>query len=55
MKSKENSGAPAPRLKKKVLLEKVTKFLEKESRQSFNYKQIAFAVGVRIPPTGWTR
>ena len=49
MKTKDNAGAPAPRMKKKALQEKVMNFLEKESKQSFNYKQIAFAVGATNP------
>lgn len=49
MKTKDKAGAQAPRMKKKELLEKVMGFLEKESRQAFNYKQIAFAVGATHP------
>lgn len=49
MKNKDKSGAPAPRIKKKELQDKVMKFLEKENKQSFNYKQIAFAVGATHP------
>lgn len=36
-------------MKKAQLQEKITKFLEKESKQSFNYKQIAFAIGATNP------
>lgn len=49
MAEKVKTGATAPRMKKKQLQEKITKFLEKENRQSFNYKQIAFAVGATHP------
>lgn len=43
---KHTSGV---RLKKKELLDRVMRFLEKESKQSFNYKQIAFAVDAASP------
>jgi len=33
------------RLKKSELVERILAFLEKENRQAFNYKQIAFAIG----------
>lgn len=48
MKNKDKN-APAPRMKKKDLLEKVMRFLEKENKQAFNYKQIAFAIGATHP------
>lgn len=37
------------RLKKKELIDKIIDFLEKEHRQAFNYKQIAFAIGAMHP------
>ena len=49
MKNKDKKGASAPRLKKRELQERILKFLEKESRQAFNYKQVAFAVGATNP------
>jgi len=49
MKTKDKIGATAPRMKKRELQDKVVSFLEKESRQAFNYKQIAFAVGATHP------
>ncbi len=52
MRKKSNipaEGAQAPRLKKKELQERVLKFLEKESKQAFNYKQIAFAIDAMHP------
>lgn len=49
MKNKDKTGASAPRMKKDQLQDRVMRFLEKENRQSFNYKQIAFAVGATHP------
>ncbi len=49
MKNNDKTGASAPRMKKNLLQDKVMRFLEKENRQSFNYKQIAFAVGATHP------
>jgi ribonuclease R len=49
MKNKDKKGVSAPRLKKRELQERILKFLEKESRQAFNYKQVAFAVGATNP------
>lgn len=46
---KENKKGVAPRLKKKDLERLILNFLEKENRQSFNYKQVAFAVGATNP------
>ncbi|MDE6794943.1 MAG: ribonuclease R, partial [Muribaculaceae bacterium] len=50
MKKEENKGVSRPRMKKKELEERVMRFLEKENKQAFNYKQIAFAVGATNPP-----
>lgn len=36
-------------MRKQELYEKVMEFLQKESRQAFNYKQIAFAIGATHP------
>ena len=41
---KKTAGRPAKRMRKAELQEKILAFLEKENRQSFNYKQIAFAI-----------
>lgn len=42
---KNNStGKPSKRLRKVELQNKIIAFLEKENRQAFNYKQIAFAI-----------
>ena len=49
MKNPKDNGASAPRMKKKDLQEKLMKFLEKENKQAFNYKQIAFAIGATNP------
>ena len=49
MKKKDMTEATAPRMKKKELQEKVMNFMERESRQAFNYKQIAYAVGATHP------
>lgn len=39
----------APRIKKKDLEQLILNFLEKENKQSFNYKQIAFAINATNP------
>lgn len=44
MKSKKSSD-PGRRMKKKEMFQKVMEFLQKENKHSFNYKQIAFAIG----------
>ncbi len=49
MKTKDTEGRKAPRIKKKELQEKILSFLEKEKKQAFNYKQVAFAVGATHP------
>ena len=49
MKTKDIEGKKAPRMKKKELQEKILSFLEKEKKQAFNYKQVAFAVGATHP------
>ncbi len=46
--NKKNKGA-GPRMKKKELQEKILTFLEKEKKQAFNYKQVAFAVDATHP------
>ncbi|MBD5356250.1 MAG: ribonuclease R [Bacteroides sp.] len=46
--NKKNKGV-GPRMRKKDLQEKILSFLEKEKKQAFNYKQVAFAVGVTHP------
>ena len=49
MKTKDIEGKKAPRMKKKELQDKILSFLEKEKKQAFNYKQVAFAVGATHP------
>lgn len=49
MKPKDIAMQKAPRMKKKDLQEKILSFLEKEKKQAFNYKQVAFAVGATHP------
>jgi ribonuclease R len=44
MKSKEPKSG-AKRLRKKDLLAPIMEFLQKENKQAFNYKQIAYAIG----------
>ena len=45
-----NDKQAAPRrLRKKDLYDKIMEFLHKENRQSFNYKQIAFAIDAKHP------
>ena len=46
LKSKKET---APRIKKSDLERLILNFLEKENRQSFNYKQIAFAINATHP------
>ncbi len=41
---KKSSGRPSKRMRKVELQDKILAFLEKANRQSFNYKQIAFAI-----------
>ncbi len=48
--SKNNTvKEPAKRLKKKELQQRVLDFLQKQNKQSFNYKQIAFAIDATNP------
>lgn len=49
MKSKKNINNEVRRLKKKELYERVMAFLQKQDRQSFNYKQIAFGIDALNP------
>lgn len=49
MASKSDKKASAPKLKKKELERLILNFLEKENRQSFNYKQVAFAINATNP------
>lgn len=48
--NKRNAGQPentvVKRISKKELMGKIVSFLQNQSKQSFNYKQIAFAIGV---------
>ena len=48
-KEKNTKEARVPRMKKKELQEKILQFLQKEKRQAFNYKQVAFGVGATNP------
>ncbi|MDE7110211.1 MAG: ribonuclease R, partial [Muribaculaceae bacterium] len=48
-KEKDNTAGRAPRMKKMELQEKILDFLQKEKRQAFNYKQVAFGVGATHP------
>ena len=41
---KKNSTRPSKRIRKADLQDRILAFLEKENRQAFNYKQIAFAI-----------
>ncbi|MDE6006079.1 MAG: ribonuclease R [Muribaculaceae bacterium] len=43
MKNRKNIGK---RMRKQELLDKIVEFLQSQSKQSFNYKQIAFGIGV---------
>lgn len=47
MKKSEKGGGK--RLKKSELQQRVLEFLRKQNKQSFNYKQIAFGIGVTNP------
>ena len=49
MGSNKNIKSQGPRLKKRELQERILQFLEKENRQAFNYKQIAFAIDATHP------
>ena len=50
MKRKDNDKPKkAIRMKKSELQEKILAFLEKEKKQAFNYKQVAFAIGAGHP------
>lgn len=44
---KSNSGRPSKRMRKAELQGKILAFLEKENRQAFNYKQVAFAIDAK--------
>ena len=46
---KKDIARTGVRIKKKELQEKILEFLHKESKQAFNYKQIAFAIGATHP------
>lgn len=48
MNRKENKKN-TQRMRKSTLIEKIMEFLQKESRRSFNYKQIAHAIGAESP------
>lgn len=45
----KSSKETAPKIKKKDLEKLIMNFLEKENKQSFNYKQIAFAINATHP------
>lgn len=47
--AKSSSKALAPKIKKADLERLIVNFLEKENKQSFNYKQIAFAINATHP------
>ena len=47
--AKKTSRDAAPRIKKNDLERLILNFLEKENKQSFNYKQIAFAINATHP------
>ena len=49
MASKSERKAAAPKIKKKELERLIINFLEKENKQSFNYKQVAFAINATHP------
>ncbi|MDO4334753.1 MAG: ribonuclease R [Bacteroidales bacterium] len=44
---KNSSSRPSKRMRKTELQEKILAFLEKEKRQAFNYKQIAYAIDAK--------
>ena len=47
--AKKSSKESAPKIKKADLEKLIMNFLEKESKQAFNYKQIAFAINATHP------
>lgn len=49
MGNKDKDSAIPRRMRKKELQEKIMEFLQKEKKQAFNYKQIAFGVGASHP------
>lgn len=49
MKKKKNLNYNSVRLKKKDLYVKIMEFLQNNNKQSFNYKQIAFAIDANHP------
>ncbi len=49
MRNNTDRKAPARRLKKNEVEKRILAFLEKEYKQSFNYKQIAFAIDATSP------
>ncbi len=50
MRNTDNHNTETPvRMRKKELLDKILAFLQKESKQAFNYKQIAFAIDAVHP------
>ena len=49
MGSKAEKKVNAPKIKKRDLEKLILNFLEKENKQSFNYKQVAFAINATNP------
>ena len=49
MSKKETTPTSSKRMRKKELQEKIMSFLDKEKKQSFNYKQISHAIGAEHP------
>ncbi|MCH5223890.1 MAG: ribonuclease R [Muribaculaceae bacterium] len=49
MGANNDKKSKAPKIKKKDLEKLILNFLEKESKQSFNYKQVAFAINATNP------
>ena len=49
MGANNDKKSKAPKIKKKDLEKLILNFLEKENRQSFNYKQVAFAINATNP------
>ena len=49
MAKKDNKEASTPRLRKKELQERIMNFFARETRQAFNYKQVAFGIGATNP------
>ena len=47
--SKKTGKTNGQRMRKSTLIEKIMEFLQKESKRSFNYKQIAHAIGAESP------